>query len=49
MQFRWEVYNVFNDTNLANLSNTNVDTPTAGLITDVQSPVRNMQFGLHVT
>ena len=30
MQFRWEVYNVFNDTNLANPSNTNVDTPTAG-------------------
>jgi hypothetical protein len=49
MQFRWEVYNVFNDTNLANPSNTNVDTPTAGLITDVQSPMRNMQFGLHLT
>ena len=47
-QFRWEVYNVFNDTNLANPSNTNVDTPTAGLITDVQSPMRNMQFGLHL-
>jgi outer membrane receptor protein involved in Fe transport len=49
MQFRWEVYNAFNNTNLANPSNTNIDTPTAGLITDVQSPMRNMQFGLHVT
>ena len=49
MQVRWEVYNVFNDTNLANPSNTNVDTPTAGLITDVQSPMRNMQFGVHLT
>jgi outer membrane receptor protein involved in Fe transport len=49
MQFRWEVYNVLNDTNLANPSNTNIDTPTAGLITDVQSPMRNMQFGLHLS
>ena len=49
IQFRWEVYNVFNDTNLANPSNTNVDTPTAVLITDVQAPLRNMQFGLRLT
>ncbi len=48
-QFRWDVFNVFNNTNLANPSNTNVDTPTAGLITDVQAPMRNMLFGLHLT
>ncbi|MGH9353838.1 MAG: TonB-dependent receptor domain-containing protein, partial [Terriglobia bacterium] len=48
LQFRWEVYNAFNYTNLANPGNTNTDTPTAGLITDVQSPMRNMQFGLHL-
>lgn len=48
LQFRWEVYNAFNYTNLANPSNTNTDTPTAGLITEVQSPMRNMQFGLHL-
>lgn len=48
LQFRWEVYNVFNATNLA-LPNSNVDTGTAGLITDVASPMRNMQFGVHVS
>ncbi len=48
LQFRWEVYNAFNYTNLADPSNTNTDTPTAGLITDVQAPMRNMQFGLHL-
>ncbi|HEX5483955.1 MAG TPA: carboxypeptidase regulatory-like domain-containing protein [Terriglobia bacterium] len=48
LQFRWEVYNTFNYTNLA-LPNTNVDTGTAGLITDVGAPMRNMQFGLHLT
>ncbi len=48
LQFRWEVYNAFNYTNLA-LPNSNVDTGTAGLITDVGAPMRNMQFGLHLT
>ena len=48
-KFQWDVFNAFNNTNLANPSNTNIDTPTAGLITDVQAPMRNMQFGLHVT
>jgi hypothetical protein len=47
LQFRWEVYNTFNDTNLA-LPNTNVDTGTAGLISDVAAPMRDMQFGLHL-
>jgi hypothetical protein len=49
LQFRWEVYNAFNYTNLANPSNTNTDTPTAGITTDVQTPMRNMQFGLHLS
>lgn len=48
LQFRWDVFNTFNFTNL-NLPNTNVDTGTAGLITDVYAPMRNMQFGLHLT
>ncbi len=48
-KFSWEVFNAFNNTNLANPSNTNIDTPTAGLITDVQAPMRNMQFGLHLS
>ncbi|HET9177273.1 MAG TPA: carboxypeptidase regulatory-like domain-containing protein [Terriglobia bacterium] len=48
-KFRWDAFNAFNNTNLANPSNTNIDTPTAGLITDVQAPMRNMQFGLHIT
>ncbi|MGH9407650.1 MAG: TonB-dependent receptor domain-containing protein [Terriglobia bacterium] len=48
LQFRWEVYNLFNYTNLAN-PNTNVDAGNPGLITNVQSPMRNMQVGLHLT
>jgi hypothetical protein len=46
--FSWQVFNVFNYTNLQNPSNTNTDTHTAGIITDVESPMRNMQFGLHL-
>ena len=49
LQARWEAYNTFNYTNLANPSNTNTDTPTAGIITDIQSPMRNMQLGLHLS
>lgn len=48
LQFRWAVYNAFNYTNLA-LPNSNVDTGTAGLISDIGAPMRNMQFGLHLT
>jgi hypothetical protein len=44
LQFRWEVYNVFNRTNLGLPTNA-VDNGSAGLITDVASPMRNMQFG----
>lgn len=55
LQFRWEAYNVFNYTNLCQQAqgclNANTDTPTAGQITDINiyDPMRNMQFGLHLT
>ena len=49
LQFRWETFNALNRTNLA-LPNTNVDAGgTGGLITDVTSPMRNMQLGARVT
>jgi hypothetical protein len=59
LQFRWEVFNVFNRTNLAipgigepgaPTGSTNVDTALAGVITDVDpaAPMRNMQFGLRL-
>ena len=41
------MFNALNRTNLA-LPNNNVDTGSAGLISDVASPMRNMQFGLHL-
>jgi hypothetical protein len=44
LQFRWDVYNSWNNTNLA-LPVTNVDTGNAGQITAITSPMRNMQFG----
>ena len=47
LQFRWEVFNSFNRTNLA-LPATDVDTGTAGLITDITVPMRDMQFGLRL-
>ncbi len=47
LQFRWEVFNALNRTNLA-LPNNSVDTGSAGLISDIASPMRNMQFGLHL-
>ncbi len=48
LQFRWEVFNALNRTNLA-LPNGNVDTSTAGLITDITQPMRNMQFGARLS
>lgn len=50
IQFRWEVYNAFNRTNLGQPNNA-VDTEQAGLITDINSayPMRNMQWGVHIT
>ncbi len=48
LQFRWEVFNALNRTNLA-LPNTNVDVATAGLITDIAQPMRNMQLGARLS
>jgi hypothetical protein len=48
LQLRWEVFNALNRTNLA-LPNNNVDVPTAGLITDIAQPMRNMQLGARVS
>ncbi len=48
LDLRWEVFNAFNRTNLA-LPNTQVDSSAGGLITDVGTPMRNMQFGAHIT
>ncbi|HMF78048.1 MAG TPA: TonB-dependent receptor, partial [Bryobacteraceae bacterium] len=47
LQFRWDVYNSWNNTNLA-LPNANVDTGNAGQITAITAPMRNMQFGLRL-
>ena len=51
LEFRWEVFNAFNRTNLA-LPNTQVDSGAGGLIQDLQlgptSGPRNMQFGAHI-
>ncbi|HVW86665.1 MAG TPA: TonB-dependent receptor, partial [Bryobacteraceae bacterium] len=48
LEFRWEVFNALNWANLALPVNA-VDNAAAGLIQDIASPMRNMQFGLHLT
>jgi hypothetical protein len=48
LEFRWEVFNAFNRTNLAN-PNSQVDSGAAGVIQDIATPMRNMQFGAHIT
>jgi Carboxypeptidase regulatory-like domain/TonB dependent receptor len=51
LEFRWEVFNAFNRTNLA-LPTTAVDPGlSGGVIQDIgsQTPMRNMQFGAHIT
>jgi hypothetical protein len=48
LEFRWEVFNAINRTNLALPSNA-VDGSAPGLIQDVQTPMRNMQIGAHLT
>ena len=44
LDFRWEVFNAFNRTNLG-LPVNSVDSSAAGIIQDIASPMRNMQFG----
>ena len=46
LEFRWEVFNAFNHVNLG-LPNGQVDVSGAGQITYTQTPMRQMQFGLH--
>jgi hypothetical protein len=48
LEFRWEVFNAINRTNLA-LPVTAVDSSAAGIIQDIYptAPMRNMQFGAH--
>jgi hypothetical protein len=46
LEFKWETYNLTNHVNLANPSNTNIDTTGAGQITAADI-MRQMQFGLH--
>jgi hypothetical protein len=46
LELRWETFNTFNYTNLANPANT-IDVSGAGQITATQTPMRQMQFGLH--
>jgi len=54
IEFRWDVFNVFNKQNLA-LPNTQVDSSAGGIIQDIQicstcgNGMRNMQFGAHIT
>jgi hypothetical protein len=55
VQFRWEIFNIFNRANFAQplQNNTIFDAngnlvPGAGLITSTQTPSRQMQFGLKV-
>lgn len=55
VQFRWEIFNIFNRANFAQplQNNTIFDAsgnlvPGAGLVTSTQTPSRQMQFGLKV-
>ena len=50
LQFRWEVFNALNRTNLQNPNNdVSSGNTSAGRIFDIASPMRNQQFGLHLT
>jgi hypothetical protein len=47
LEFRWEMYNVFNTTNLNNPS-TAIDSSIAGKIFGISHPMRRQQLGLHL-
>jgi hypothetical protein len=47
IEFRWETFNTFNHTNLANPNGAiDAGVGSAGVITGIASPMRQMQFGL---
>jgi outer membrane receptor protein involved in Fe transport len=46
LEFRWENFNAFNIDNYGLPANV-IDVPGAGVITSTQTPMRQMQFGLH--
>jgi hypothetical protein len=48
LELRWDAFNAFNRTNLAN-PNPYVDTATAGQITGIVDFRRRMQIGAHLT
>ena len=47
IQIRAEAFNVWNNTNLGQ-PNASVDQASAGQITSLQSPMRAMEFGVHI-
>lgn len=47
LQFRWEVFDAFNNINLAN-PNTDISSALVGQITNIEAPNRTMEFGLHL-
>lgn len=48
LEFRWEMYNAFNTTNLATPAST-ADSAVAGRIFGIDGDMRRMQFGLHLS
>ena len=48
LQFRWDIFNAFNRTNLGN-PNSNVDQSTAGQITGIVDFMRRMQIGARLS
>jgi hypothetical protein len=47
IQLKWQIFNVFNQTNLAN-PNTAIDTSTGGQIFGIVHPMRRQQLGIHI-
>ena len=47
IQIRAEAFNIWNNTNLG-LPNPSVDRTAAGEITSLQSPMRRLEFGVHI-
>jgi len=49
VEFRWETFNTFNHTNLANPNGAiDAGVGSAGVITGISNPMRQMQFGLRI-